>query len=664
MGTSRQVAHGARSTPSILGLVAVVGFAAAASVAVLVGSSQYRELGDLGNGDPGVLVRTGVWVSRLAADGAATMCVGSLAFALLFSCPDSFDGFSGVLVGRGYRAVRSASRWAVLWAVAAGASTLFSAAGDAGLRLGQVPGLAAWRGLIRAQEEPLGWFATAIGVIVVAVAAALVQQWRSTAAVFGLAVVAVLPPLFGGHSASESGHDYALAAMMIHVPAAVIWIGLLVAVFREARRRPASGPLLLRRWTPLSWACWVAVVGSGLVDAGVLDPGFRLGTAHARIVGGVCAISVVLAVVGATVRRRAMRSLEPDGGMGWLVRCCVAELLFLVAAFGASAESSQLAPAAFQRRVPVSLQQTLLGYDLPNPPTIARLAFDWRIEVVFTSLAVLAAGWYLVAVLRVRRRGEDWPKAQSASWFGGCVVMFLATSSGLGRYEPALFSAHMASGMLLGFVAPMLLALGGPLTLARRSARRDQRGLPGAKDWAGIFDESSAARFFTHPVIAFALLAGLPFVVYFGGVFDEAARFHWAHIALDVVFLVGGYAFAWVVVGVDPLPRPVPNLIRLGMLIAAAPFCAVFAGLVMTTHRIIGNGLAAGNMYSALSLWPHSLAQDQRTGGLVALFVGDVTLFAALVIVLVRWKGADDMWYQPADERSRGETAEANLLIP
>jgi putative copper resistance protein D len=228
----------------------------------------------------------------------------------------------------------------------------------------------------------------------------------------------------------------------------------------------------------------------------------------------------------------------------------------------------------------------------------------------------------------------------------GCGVVLVATSSGIGRYEPASFSAHMTSQMLLATVAPLLLALGGPITLARAAARPSPPGLPGAHDWIGLVDDSALMRAMTHPIVALGVFAGSPFLVYFGGIFDEAARFHWAHLALDGFFLAVGYVFAWTVVGVDPLPRSLIPLGRLGVLLIAAPFCAVFAALVMTTHRVLGNGLSAGNMYSSLLLsWHPNLLDDQRLGGIVALIASDGTLFAALVVLLVRSRGDRDAWW-------------------
>lgn len=45
--------------------------------------------------------------------------------------------------------------------------------------------------------------------------------------------------------------------------------------------------------------------------------------------------------------------------------------------------------------------------------------------------------------------------------------------------------------------------------------------------------------------------------LYFGGIFDAAADSHGAHLAMNAHFLLSGYLFYWVVIGVDPTPRPI-----------------------------------------------------------------------------------------------------------
>jgi putative copper resistance protein D len=115
-------------------------------------------------------------------------------------------------------------------------------------------------------------------------------------------------------------------------------------------------------------------------------------------------------------------------------------------------------------------------------------------------------------------------------------------------------------------------------------------------------------------------------------------RFHWAHTAINAWFFLVGLMFAWVVVGVDPTPRQLPNLARLGMLLAAMPTDTVFAAVLLTTPTVVGNGAAGDNFYRSLALpWVRDLLSDQRAGGLIALVVTEVSLLAAVVFLVLRW---------------------------
>jgi putative copper resistance protein D len=309
-----------------------------------------------------------------------------------------------------------------------------------------------------------------------------------------------------------------------------------------------------------------------------------------------------------------------------------------VAGFAMAVGQTHLPPPAFLGHA-VTAQQTLLGYPLSGPPTLARLAGDWRIDVLFGPLSVLLAVGYLVAIRRMR----GWPVIRTVCWLAGCVVMLVATSSGVGRYSTGMFSMHMASHMLLTMLSPVLLVLGAPITLVAGVAR-----VPRLRVLFG----SPVVRALTHPMVALVLFAGSPFALYFTGLFDAAVRFHWAHTVIAVWFFVVGVLFAWVVVGVDPTPRQLPNLARLGMLLAAMPTDTVFAAVLMTTHTVVGNGNAGDNMYQALALpWVTSLLGDQRLGGIIALIITEVTLLLAVVVLLLRWQAAE----RAADEADQQE---------
>ena len=61
----------------------------------------------------------------------------------------------------------------------------------------------------------------------------------------------------------------------------------------------------------------------------------------------------------------------------------------------------------------VSVDRTILGYDVTAPPTAPRLLFDWRIDLLFAPLCLVLAGTYLAGVRRLDRR---WPWQRSAAW--------------------------------------------------------------------------------------------------------------------------------------------------------------------------------------------------------------------------------------------------------
>lgn len=615
----------------------------------------------LENTDPGVVVHLGAPLLRLVADVAATVCVGSLVFAVCFT--DSPPG--GQLCGRGYAAVCSAGGWAAVWCVAAVVLVPFDVAESGGGPLlgGSAVTVSSPAGpleLLAAMEEPLAWLVTAALALVVVVGCSLTAfgfaravRWSWVVAVLGVAGLAVLAPSAAGHSSSQTGHDLATAAVMIHVLAAVIWVGVLVAVLRPGWRDPARAAQQLRRYERLALGCWVAVAVSGLVDALVLAPvGTWMRTGYGRVVVVAIALTVALGLIGVRLRRLAARQAVDTAGRGAMsvVRLAAGELVVLAATTGLSVGLTHLAPPAFLR--PVDIEQTMLGYHLAGPPTLLRLATDWRIDVLFGPLALVLAAVYLLAVRRLHRRGTPWPGLRTAAWLAGCAVLLLATSSGIGRYAAGMFSAHMASHMLIAMLTPVLLVLGGPLTLLRTAMSAAAPGqLPGPREWVDALAGSPAMRVATHPVVVLVLFAGAPFALYFTALFDAAVRFHWAHMLINAVFLGIGVLFAWVTVGVDPGPRPLPVLARLGLLLAAMPFDAVFAAMVTNTTRVIGNGPAGANMYSSLALpWTvRDLLGDQHVAGAVALGIGELALLVAVAALLARWAGVEALTGPAAD---------------
>jgi cytochrome c oxidase assembly factor CtaG/putative copper export protein len=612
--------------------VGVLAVAVVAAVSLDSGSGSYTVLG---NSYPGAVIEVGAPVLRLVSDAAATVCLGSLVFAVCFAGPQR----SGVLSAQGYAALRMAGRWATAWFLASLTLVPFDMGDTAGMGLSAVLSPGSFFGMLGALEEPKAWLMTAAAALIVAIGCRIALYWQPTVGLLGLALLGFLPPLCTGHSSSDAGHDLATAAILIHVPVAAVWIGVLTAFLRPSLQ---GGPQLARRYSRMAWGCWLVLAGSGLVDAVVLvPPGGLLTTGYGLLLMVKIVLVAALGLLGAVLRRRALRGIDQDGGVRRMFQLATGELVLLIGTVAFSVGLTHLPPPAFVNH-PVTADQTLLGYNLAGPPTMLRLALDWRFEVLFGSFAIVLAAGYLIGLARLRRSGEHWPVGRTAAWLAGCLVLLLATSSGIGRYAEAMFSVHIASHMLVAMVAPMLLVLGGPVTLTLRALPSDS-GAWGPREWLRALSESSAVRVLTHPMVALVVFVGSPFVLYFTGLFDVAVRFHWAHLAIDAYFLIVGYLFAWPVLGVDAVPRPLPNLARLGLLLAAMPFDTVFAAVLMTTHSVIGNGPAGANMYQALALpWVPSLLADQQLAGELALGIGELALLVAALGVLAQWFRRED----------------------
>ena len=211
-----------------------------------------------------------------------------------------------------------------------------------------------------------------------------------------------------------------------------------------------------------------------------------------------------------------------------------------------------------------SIPAVEIGYDLAGPPTVARVLFDWRFDLDLRHRgdrvrgAVPGRG---APAAPARRRLADRADGGVAA---GLPVLLFATSSGMGRYMPAMFSMHMAAHMLLSMLVPILLVLGGAGHAGVAGAAAAGRGdPPGPREWLLAALHRRVSRVLTNPIVATVLFVAGFYGLYFGGIFDAAVGNHAAHLAMNLHFLLTGYLFYWVVIGVDPTPRPIPPLAKL-----------------------------------------------------------------------------------------------------
>ncbi|WSE25917.1 cytochrome c oxidase assembly protein [Amycolatopsis rhabdoformis] len=634
----------ARRRTSVVPLISV-GVVIAAVVAVglvaLTGGAGYLIAG---LPDPGLVTRYGITVVRVIAEAASVICVGALLLAAFLVPPQK----SGTLAPEGYAAVRAAGIAAWVWFVSALLSVAFTAADGAGKPFLEVLSPQTLLDLVDAIEQPKAWLWTALIAVLLALGCRLTLTWGWTAVLFFVAVGGLVPVAVTGHSASGGSHDMATNSLLFHLIAAAIWVGGLIALLALGWRRGAHLSLAAQRFSKLALVCWVVMAISGVINALVrINLGDLFTTDYGLLVVAKVVALLLLGVFGHQQRKRGVRDLVDGKGGSQLLRLAAVEVLIMFVTLGIASGLARTPPPADAVTQP-STTELLIGYNLDGPPTFWTLLTAWRFDLIYGTAAIVLAGLYLAGVRRLRKRGDAWPVGRIVAWLAGCAVLLLATSSGIGRYSPAMFSVHMGTHMLLSMVIPVLLVLGGPVTLALRALPTAGRDAPpGPREWLLAAVHSPVSRFLTHPIVALLLFVGSFYALYFSGLFDSALNYHWAHLAMNAHFILAGYVFYWPVIGVDPAPRKIPPVGRLGMMFAAMPFHAFFGVILMNMQAVIGQ-----EFYTSLRLpWVGSLLTDQRLGGGIAWAAGEVPVLLVLIALLVQWARADEREAKRKDRR-------------
>lgn len=285
----------------------------------------------------------------------------------------------------------------------------------------------------------------------------------------------------------------------------------------------------------------------------------------------------------------------------------------------------------------------LLAAGLPRPDGVTYLT-SWTPDPAGLAV-VLAAG--VPYAFGARRLGGRWPRARSLSFACGLSLVVIATMSWFGVYAHTLFWAYAMQLILLLLVAPILLALGSPLSLAAAAAPR-RVGQPVRRLLA-----SGPARLLAYPILGTVLIAAVPFVVYFTGVYSASLRHYSWYEGLHVMLPVLGLVFAFAL-GEDDL-TPVWFSYPFAVFVAFVELLVdAIPGIVL---RLTSHVLAPGYYASVGRTWGPDPLGDQRIGGALWWFFGEALDLPVLVLLLVRWIRADRAEAERVDRSLDAATA-------
>ncbi len=577
--------------------------------------------------DAGQLVGWSLPIVKLLSDASGVLVVGLLVL-VVFLLPTGGPEAEGLAV----QGVRWASRWAAAWAVTSVALFVLTAADIFASPLGELTPRLLWS-LFADASLGRAILLQALGALLVAVATRWTLSTRSLAVVLGLALATLAPITLTGHAASSGSHSLATTSLLLHVVGLCLWVGGLAALGWVAARGSKRLPDAIARFSPLALWAFVLVGVSGAVNAGV-----RLGhldalweSDYGRLV---VVKTVLLAAIGAFGWLQRRRIVRQGGGF---LRLAATELLVMATAIGLGVALSRT-PTPVGEDVLTTPAEELLGGPLPDPPTVLRLLWSWNGNGLGLAVVALGLAAYVAGVRALRRRGDAWPVLRTVSWCAGLAVAGWATVGGLGEYSHVMFSAHMAAHMVLSMVAPILLVLGAPLTLALRALPGPRR--PGEVSPRALllgFLHSRFSRLVTHPLVAPLLFTGSLYALYFSPAFGTLMSNHWGHSVMDLHFLAVGSLYYYVLIGVDPSPRQLQPIVRFGLLLVSIPFHAFFAIAVMSADTVL-----AGDYFRAIDRpFRPDLLADQYLGGGIAWAMGEVPLILVMGALFVQWIRSD-----------------------
>ncbi|MGY1699246.1 cytochrome c oxidase assembly protein [Geodermatophilus sp. SYSU D00766] len=176
-----------------------------------------------------------------------------------------------------------------------------------------------------------------------------------------------------------------------------------------------------------------------------------------------------------------------------------------------------------------------------------------------TVTVLLLAAAYVAATWRCR---SPWPLARTAAWLAGVATAAVAVAGPLAAHGD--LRAHMAGHLLLGMVAPLLLVLGAPVTLALRALP-----VPAARRVSRLL-RTAPLRWLADPLVAVPLHAAGLWVLYGTGLHAAVGHAPGWSALVSAHLLVSGYLATAAVLAVDPAPHRRGVGVRAGALAAGA----------------------------------------------------------------------------------------------
>jgi putative membrane protein len=277
----------------------------------------------------------------------------------------------------------------------------------------------------------------------------------------------------------------------------------------------------------------------------------------------------------------------------------------------------------------------LAAADMTDPWVIFR---SWTFDFLVAAGVAVVLWWYIRAVARLRP--SQWPRSRSLCFIAGNLVLILALMSPVDTYAELLLSVHMVQHLLLTMVAPPLLLLGAPLTLALRTVR------PSDRKFLLRFLKGNIVRFLSQPLLGWGLFVVVLWGSHLPAFYDATIRSTPLHALEHLAYLSAALMLWRPMVASDPAPSRLSHPGRLLCLFLLMPQMT-FLGLA-----IYGSDTPIYAPYvTSSALLGTSAVADQHLAGAIMWASGMIFMVPAMALVLIDWMRTDEREALRADAR-------------
>ena len=459
-------------------------------------------------------------------------------------------------------------------------------------------------------------------------------------------LLALIIPIFHSHASSAGNHGLAIGALIFHVLFVSLWVGGVIGLIAIA---PHERERSVTRFSSLALWCAIIVGASGVISAWTrLNFLSAWNSLFGVLVGVKIALFVVLVFIGSKHRKYIRNKLT---GSQQLFRLLVNESLIMIETVCIGGLLSTTAPPISQAGLKLESDQVLsiTGISMPDAPNLWRVLSAYVPDATIIGVLLLMTALYVKGVLVLSKRGDKWPVGRTVAFALGVAGVDFATSGGLGVYAHFAFSYHMVAHMVLGMIAPIGFVLSAPITLALRTLPQgrteNERGIRGTLI---ALIHSRYMTILTNPIVALAIFDGSLFALYLTPLFGSLMKSHSGHLFMDLHFLLAGYLFFYVIIGIDPNPRKIPHIVRIIILFAAMSIHAFFSITLLSTSTLIDGGYFT----SLHTPWITNLLTDQHTGGALGWAMGEIPILIALIATFIQWVKDDTRESKRTDRAS------------